>query len=105
MTKKRLSVSTKPSRKELPPRREKELEFPEEIEREEAASGRPEGLALGKAAAASGKSGRKEVLPWEEPWVRPDVRKMLPVYFPEPVYLKLKFVSENTRVSMSELIR
>jgi len=41
--------------------------------------------------------------PWEEPQVRDDVKKNYPLRLPEPLYLKLKYVSEETGRSMNDL--
>ncbi len=35
-------------------------------------------------------------LPWESPSVREDVTKVFNLRIPEPLYLKLKFLAENT---------
>lgn len=41
--------------------------------------------------------------PWEAPHVRDDVTKGYPLRLPEKLYLKLKFVSEETGQSMNQL--
>lgn len=41
--------------------------------------------------------------PWQEPRVREDVVKGYPLRMPEPLYLKLKYVSEETGRSMNQL--
>ena len=41
--------------------------------------------------------------PWEEPRVREDVTKNYPLRLPEPLYLKLKFVSNQTGRSMNQI--
>lgn len=41
--------------------------------------------------------------PWEEPRVREDVKKNYPLRLPEPLYLKLKFVSKQTGRSMNRI--
>ncbi len=38
--------------------------------------------------------------PWNEPGVRADVKKDFVLRLPEPLYLKLKYISENTSDSM-----
>ena len=43
--------------------------------------------------------------PWEGPSVRDDVRKTVNLHLPEPLYLKLKYVSQKTRISQQEIIR
>lgn len=42
-------------------------------------------------------------MPWEESHVREDVRQNYPLRLPEPLYLKLKYVSRQTGMSMNEL--
>jgi hypothetical protein len=46
---------------------------------------------------------RKPAYPWEEPHVREDVKQTYPLRLPEPLHLKLKFLSEETGESMNEL--
>jgi len=41
--------------------------------------------------------------PWEEPHVRDDVHQTYPLRLPEPLHLKLKYVSEETGSSMNEI--
>ena len=41
-----------------------------------------------------------KVLPWEEPYVREDVKKPYNLRLPEAYLLKLKYVAENTPDSM-----
>lgn len=43
-------------------------------------------------AAGAGKhnSIKEEIYPWEEPHIREDVKKNLPLRIPEPLYMKLK---------------
>lgn len=43
------------------------------------------------------------VYPWEKPRVREDVKQTYPLRLPEPLHLKLKFLSEKTGRSMNEL--
>ena len=61
---------------------------------------------LDEFAAGAGKKGTKadEVYPWEEPHVREDVKKTLPLRIDEPLYLKLKFIAERTPYSMNSFI-
>ena len=61
---------------------------------------------LDKFAANAGKKSGKanEVYPWEEPHVREDVKKTLPLRIDEPLYLKLKFIAERTPYSMNSFI-
>lgn len=44
-----------------------------------------------------------QTYPWQEPHVREDVKKGYALRLPEPLYLKLKYVSEETGRSMNEL--
>jgi hypothetical protein len=48
-------------------------------------------------------SAREPVYPWEEPQVRDDVKQTYPLRLPEPLHLKLKYLSEKTGRSMNEL--
>ncbi len=61
---------------------------------------------LEKFAAGAGKKSTKaeEVYPWEDPRVRDDVKKTLPLRIDEPLYLKLKFIAERTPYSMNSFI-
>ncbi len=43
-----------------------------------------------------------ESLPWEDPRVREDVRRMYNLRLPEPYLLKLKHISEHTSSSMQQ---
>lgn len=45
----------------------------------------------------------ESVHPWEKPRVREDLKKNYPLRLPEPLYLKLKYVSEETGRSMNDL--
>ncbi|GBE12456.1 hypothetical protein BMS3Abin13_00746 [bacterium BMS3Abin13] len=57
------------------------------------------------AADAERKSAKAdEVYPWEEPHVREDVKKTLPLRIDEPLYLKLKFIAKHTPYSMNSFI-
>lgn len=51
----------------------------------------------------SGQDTRGQVYPWEEPQVREDVKQTYPLRLPEPLHLKLKYLSEKTGRSMNEL--
>ena len=46
----------------------------------------------------------EEKYPWQQDYVREDVVKGYALRLPEPLYLKLKYVSKRTRISMNELI-
>ena len=61
---------------------------------------------LDKFAAGAGKNSAKsdEVYPWEEPHIREDVKKTLPLRIDEPLYLKLKFIAQHTPYSMNSFI-
>lgn len=50
-----------------------------------------------------GDNSRSGVYPWEEPKVREDVKQTYPLRLPEPLHLKLKYLSEKTGKSMNEL--
>ena len=61
---------------------------------------------LDKFAAGAGRPGSKkeEIYPWEEPHIREDVKKNLPIRLPEPLYMKLKYIAEHTPYSMNSFI-
>jgi len=46
---------------------------------------------------------KDKLYPWEESQVREDLKKNYPLRLPEPLYLKLKYVSEETGRSMNDL--
>jgi len=56
------------------------------------------------AAAGTRKSAEDELYPWEEPRVREDVKKNLPIRLPEPLYMKLKYIADHTPYSMNSFI-
>lgn len=61
--------------------------------------------SLDQFAAAAGTSrSTEEVYPWEDPRVREDVKKNLPIRLPEPLYMKLKFIADHTPYSMNSFI-
>lgn len=64
------------------------------------------GVDLDAFAAGAGKPSPKSHIPypWEEPHIREDVKKNLPLRISEPLYLKLKFIAENTPYSMNSFI-
>jgi len=64
------------------------------------------GRGLEKFAAGAGRkhTTENEVYPWEEPHVREDVKKTLPLRIDEPLYLKLKFIAQRTPYSMNSFI-
>jgi hypothetical protein len=45
----------------------------------------------------------KSTYPWNEPHVREDVKQTYPLRLPEPLHLKLKFLSEKSGKSMNEI--
>jgi hypothetical protein len=57
-------------------------------------------------AAGAGKStaATENVYPWQEPHIREDVKKNLPIRLPEPLYMKLKYIADNTPYSMNAFI-
>jgi len=83
----------------------------EEQERaaEEFISGANEPPASGISASDNEKRSQREsskggeVYPWEEPQVRDDVKQTYPLRLPEPLHLKLKYLSEKTGKSMNRL--
>lgn len=68
---------------------------------EEFISGAEEPPSPRRGAQEGGR--REDVYPWEEPQVRQDVKQTYPLRLPEPLHLKLKFVSKRTGKSMNEL--
>lgn len=46
-----------------------------------------------------------KVYPWEEPHVREDVNQAFSIRLPEPLYLKLKYISEQTGRSMNHMLK
>ncbi len=56
-------------------------------------------------AAGAGRAAKKDaLLPWEEPHVREDVKKSIPLRLPETLYLKLKYIADHTPYSMNSFI-
>ncbi|HIP83854.1 MAG TPA: hypothetical protein EYH36_02375 [Desulfocapsa sulfexigens] len=57
------------------------------------------------AAGAGNRSSKQDVVyPWEEPHIREDVKKNLPLRIPEPLYMKLKYIADHTPYSMNSFI-
>ncbi|MFT5726160.1 MAG: hypothetical protein ACI8PB_000278 [Desulforhopalus sp.] len=56
------------------------------------------------AAAGTRKNDTDEVYPWEDPRVREDVKKNLPLRLPEALYMKLKYIADHTPYSMNSFI-
>jgi hypothetical protein len=63
-------------------------------------------IDLDAFAAGAGKNTatNEETYPWEEPQVREDVMKNLPLRLSEPLYLKLKYIASHTPYSMNSFI-
>lgn len=61
---------------------------------------------LDEFASGAGKRGAKQAInyPWEEPHIREDVKKNLPLRIPEPLYMKLKYIADHTPYSMNSFI-
>lgn len=61
---------------------------------------------LDKFAAGAGRYAAKkeEVYPWDEPHVREDVMKSLPLRLSDRLYLKLKYIAARTPYSMNSII-
>ena len=61
---------------------------------------------LDRFAAGAGRfsTTKKDVYPWEEPYIREDVKRNLPLRIPEPLYMKLKYIAEHTPYSMNSFI-
>ncbi|MFT5699093.1 MAG: putative HicB family RNase H-like nuclease [Desulforhopalus sp.] len=62
--------------------------------------------SLDQFAAAAGKRkiAEEEFYPWEDPRIREDVKKNLPLRLPEPLYMKLKYIADHTPYSMNSFI-
>ena len=56
------------------------------------------------AAAGTRPTDKEEVYPWEDPRIREDVKKNLPLRLPEPLYMKLKYIADHTPYSMNSFI-
>jgi len=56
-----------------------------------------------RKSGSSGEDTGGQVYPWKEPQVREDVKQTYPLRLPEPLHLKLKYLSEKTGRSMNEL--
>jgi hypothetical protein len=61
---------------------------------------------LDRFAAGAGKNGSssEDMYPWEEPHIREDVKKNLPLRISEPLYMKLKYIADHTPYSMNSFI-
>lgn len=63
--------------------------------------------ALDAFAAGAGQlqpPATERVYPWEEPYVREDVMKQVLLKMPEPLYLKLKHITNYTPYNMTSFI-
>lgn len=67
------------------------------------ASEPPPTTSTNQQAPSGGTPSRTPAYPWEEPQVREDVKQTYPLRLPEPLHLKLKYISEKTGKSMNEL--
>ena len=56
------------------------------------------------AGASSSPELGETVYPWQEPYVREDVVKQLLLKMPEPLYLKLKYISSYSPYTMTSFI-
>ena len=56
------------------------------------------------AGAGKPKATTEKIYPWQEPHIREDVKKNLPIRLPEPLYLKLKYIADSTPYSMNSFI-
>lgn len=54
--------------------------------------------------AASPRPAPREPLPWEDPKVRDDVKKLFSLRLPEPLMLKLQYISAATGKSMHQYV-
>lgn len=61
--------------------------------------------ALDAFAAGAGQQPPAETsFPWEDPYVREDVMKQILLKMPEPLYLKLKHITNYTPYNMTSFI-
>lgn len=62
--------------------------------------------SLDQFAAAAGARNieHEELYPWEDPRIREDVKKNIPLRLPEPLYMKLKYIADHTPYSMNSFI-
>lgn len=67
------------------------------------ASEPPPPQSTSQEASSGSAASRTPTYPWEEPQVREDVKQTYPLRLPEPLHLKLKYISEKTGKSMNEL--
>ncbi|MCE2993399.1 MAG: hypothetical protein ACK5WS_06105 [Alphaproteobacteria bacterium] len=48
---------------------------------------------------------REEILPWQQLFLRDDVKKVFSIQLPEKYILKLKYISNKTNISQQKLAR
>ncbi len=71
----------------------------------------PESVETSKKATAPKKRSKKSppsptpIYPWEDPMVRPDIKKGVNLQLPEPMLLKLRYLSQETGVSQQRFLR
>jgi hypothetical protein len=61
-------------------------------------------FAAGAGQPAAPSAPAETVYPWEEPYVREDVMKQVLLKMPEPLYLKLKHITNYTPYNMTSFI-
>jgi hypothetical protein len=61
-------------------------------------------FAAGAGQPAAPSAPAEMVYPWEEPYVREDVMKQVLLKMPEPLYLKLKHITNYTPYNMTSFI-
>lgn len=102
-------MRSRPPKKLSPEKEKAATAFIDAAERNEEESGRE---AVSESRVHTAKSHRRRpevskpptVLPWEEPHVREDVNQAFSIRLPEPLYLKLKYISEQTGRSMNHML-
>ena len=60
--------------------------------------------AVQPASINATKAATETVYPWEDPYVRADVMKQVLLKMPEPLYLKLKHITNYTPYNMTSFI-
>jgi len=101
-------MRSRPPKKLSPEKEKAAAAFIDAAERSEEDSGR-EAVSESRGRAAQSRrrpevSKPPTVLPWEEPHVREDVNQAFSIRLPEPLYLKLKYISEQTGRSMNHML-
>lgn len=97
----------RPPKKALSPDQERAaLAFVDAAERLDSGSGRSAPAEPAKVLPSAAPQRRPEsVLPWEADYVREDVVKGYALRLPEPLYLRLKWVAEQTGRSINTVCR